>query len=355
MVTSMPPSGAQSRGTASGNGVGTFSKGLDSGLAKTAPNAEGLNQRTYRSYRRRLLLFSMQCQRRGRETAVEGAFLATSLLCDAAWEATEQLDLKEIESAEQPFEPLFKLLDSLYQYEDMVEVPNRCEEFFQEFSRSKGEEMQAYLIRHATMMKKMKEVKIEIPPLLSGWHLMTRAGIPRWTHVQIKALCSGDLTQEKVSNALMKMFGADHKPNPKDLVKPGKEENFFAEYEDDGAYEYEDEHNAEWDDAYYEEDEVYYEDEEEDAIPSDLELAADQTEEAYISYVESRRRMKELALNRGFYPIVAIGPEVTGGRGKGDGRYAKGKGKGKGSKGKGKSKGPAMRRTPVNRRSLIHI
>ena len=75
----------------------------------------------------------MQCQRRGRETAVEGAFLATSLLCDAAWEATEQLDLKEIEGAAQPFEPLFKLLDGLYQYEDMVEVPNRCEEFFQEF------------------------------------------------------------------------------------------------------------------------------------------------------------------------------------------------------------------------------
>ena len=97
------------------------------------PKRPPMHQRTYRSYRRRLLLFSMQCQRRGRETAVEGAFLATSLLCDAAWEATEQLDLKEIEGAAQPFEPLFKLLDGLYQYEDMVEVPNRCEEFFQEF------------------------------------------------------------------------------------------------------------------------------------------------------------------------------------------------------------------------------
>ena len=81
--------------------------------------------------------------------------------------------------------------------------------------------MQGYLIRHATMMKKMKEVKVEIPPLLAGWHLMTRAGIPKWTHVQIKALCSGDLAYDKVSNALMKMFGADHKPNPKDLVRPG--------------------------------------------------------------------------------------------------------------------------------------
>ena len=49
----------------------------------------------------------------------------------------------------------------------MVEVPNRSEEFFQDFSRSKGEEMQAYLIRHATIMKKMKEVRVEIPELES--------------------------------------------------------------------------------------------------------------------------------------------------------------------------------------------
>ena len=202
------------------------------------------------------------------------------------------------------------------------------------------------------MMKKMKEVKVEIPPLLAGWHLMTRAGIPKWTHVQIKALCSGDLAYDKVSNALMKMFGADHKPNPKDLVRPGKEENFYAEFDDEGAYDHEDEYAAEWDDAFYEEEDAYYEEDEDDVVPSDLELAADQTEEAYISYVESRRRMKELALNRGFYPIVALGPDVIGGRGKGDGRSSKGKGKGKGFKGKGKSKGPPLRRTPMNRRPM---
>ena len=39
----------------------------------------------------------MQCHRRGRETAVEGAFLAVSLLSDAAWEATEQLDFERVE------------------------------------------------------------------------------------------------------------------------------------------------------------------------------------------------------------------------------------------------------------------
>jgi len=120
----------------------------------------------------------MQCHRRGRETAVEGAFLAVRLLNDAAWEATELLDFERMEQEERPFPPLLDLLDGLYQYEDVVDVPNRCEEFFQNFSRTKGEEMQAYLIRRATMMKKMKEIKVEIPELLAEWHPLTRAGVP---------------------------------------------------------------------------------------------------------------------------------------------------------------------------------
>ena len=56
--------------------------------------------------------------------------------------------------------------------------------------------MQAYLIRQATMMKEM-EIKVEIPELLAGWHLLARAGVPRWTHVQVKALCGGDLVYNK--------------------------------------------------------------------------------------------------------------------------------------------------------------
>jgi hypothetical protein len=62
-------------------------------------------------------------------------------------------------------------LDKLYQYEDLIEVPSRCEEFFQEFMRLKNEVLQAYILRHGTMMKKMKEAHIEIPKLLAGWRL----------------------------------------------------------------------------------------------------------------------------------------------------------------------------------------
>ena len=46
-----------------------------------------------------------------RDTSIEGAYLAISLLQDSAWEATEQLDLDEVELAEEPFSPIWELLD----------------------------------------------------------------------------------------------------------------------------------------------------------------------------------------------------------------------------------------------------
>ena len=95
-------------------------RGLDSGLAKSAPSADGLNQKSYRRYRRRPKLFAKQCARRSRDTSIEGAYLAISLLQDSGWE----LDLDEVELADEPFSPIWDLLDTLYQYEDLIEVPS---------------------------------------------------------------------------------------------------------------------------------------------------------------------------------------------------------------------------------------
>ena len=337
-----------------GNGAAAPYRGLDSGLAKAAPSTDGLSQKTYRSYRRRLELYMKQCHRRGRDAAIEGAFLVVSLLKDSAWEATEQLDLDEIERNSQPFKPILALLDTLYQYEDVIEVPSRCEEFFQDFVRLKGEELQAYIIRHRTMLKKMKEVKVDIPPLLAGWHLLTRAGIPRWTHVQVKSMSGGDMDYEKVATALMRMFGGDSKPNVKDL-KSSKDEGFYEEEEEVDFEEewYEDDWSGWGQEALYEDEDYVVDAEPEEEWNEELEQAADGVEEAYVSYIESRRRMRDLALARGFYPVVALGPEAEkGNRGKGDGRAKGGKGKGK-RKGKGKGKNSGQRRQmPYTRRPM---
>ena len=89
-----------------------------------------------------------------------------------------------------------------------------------------------------------------------------------------------------------------------------------------------------------------------DTIPEELEESIDQADEAYVSCVESRKRMFELALSRGFYPVVALGPdfERSGSRfpkGDGKGKWKSGGGKGK-SEGTGKG-GGFMTWTPFNR------
>ena len=334
------------------------SRGLDSGLAKACPSSENLNQKTYRSYRRRLELFKKQCDRRGHDATIEGAFLVINRLRDVAWDATEQLSFDEVERSPDPFRLEFRLLDELYQYEDLIEVPSRCDEFFSDFSRKKGEELQAYLIRHRTLLKRMSEVNVEVPPLLSGWHLLTRAGVPRWTHVQIKAMCSGDLEYEKVGKALIRMFGGDHQPNARDLMtrpSPSNKDEVYIEEEDEWCDEADEAYYEEWYDDEEEAFEAEYDDDE--PVPTELEEAMEVADEAYVNYIESRKRMKELALSRAFYPVVALGPDFERGSGrpsKGDGKGSKGKGKSGGGKGKskGKGKGSFMRRSPFNRRPM---
>eukprot|EP00435_Cladocopium_sp_Y103_P055690 s447_g18.t1 len=60
-------------------------------------------------------------------------------------------------------------------------------------------------------------------------------------------------------------------------------------------------------------------------------------EHAYINYLDSRRKMRELALSRGFYPVVAI--DMNDNYGKGGKSNGKGRQSGGGGKSKGKSKG----------------
>ena len=331
-------------------------KGLDSGLSKACPSTDGLSQKTYRSFRRRVELFERQCHRRNVDTAVEGTLLLISRLQDLAWDSTEQISFEALERSTQPFTFVYEILDNLYQYEKQVEVPSRCEEFFAEFQRLKNEDMTTYLVRHRTLLKRMRDVGVEVPALLSGWHLLTRSGIPRWTHVQVKALCQGELEYEKVHKALMKMFGGDHKPNPKDLQRTSNSTEVFFEddydVEDEEGYYGEDDFNDWW------EEEVNFEEwQDDEPWPEELDEAVDATEEAYISYLDSRRRMRELALSRGFYPVVAIGPETDGrgqgSKGKGSSKgQSKGKGKGKSAKGKGKGKSSGFRRTFDNRRPM---
>ena len=78
----------------------------------------------------------------------------------------------------------------------------------------------------------------------------------------------------------------------------------------------------------------------EEEAPQELGEASLMVEDAYISYLDSRRKMRELALSRGFYPVVAI--DMNDNYNKGTGRAhgkARNTGRGTGPKGKSKGKG----------------
>eukprot|EP00434_Breviolum_minutum_P015613 symbB.v1.2.013753.t1/scaffold976.1/size149240/6 len=78
---------------------------------------------------------------------------------------------------------------------------------------------------------------------------------------------------------------------------------------------------------------------------------ANHVDELLVSWMESRKKMQEMAKSRGFYPVFAIPPEVkqtfsqSNDKGKGKGSYGRKGGKGKGKpKGKGKGKGKGKKK-----------
>ena len=319
-------------------------------------------------------LYHRQVKRKGKEALIDGAYLLISLLQPFHPELIESIDFDDMELQADNIEYVIKLLDKSFKYGQEVELPVRCEDYFHRFSRQKNEPMQQYVLRHSAEHRKLKEAGIDIPDAPAGWHLFSRSAIPPWTEVQVKTMCFGDLQIDKVSEALLKIFGPDHVPNPKDLARvarPGpvtknQEEGMYVDYyeefvedvylEDDGYgyhWEYDEEYYDDHEEGYYgEEDERYhfyegyddYEADEEDA-PEDLHRAYDKTEEAFMGYLDARKKMRELANSRGFYSVMAIGPDFHHDRPQHDRprpQYdrPKGKGKGKGrGKGKGKGKG----------------
>ena len=83
------------------------------------------------------------CRRRGPEAIVEGAFLLLQQFGKTAWDACEEINLDELETP-RAFDVLMEALDKLYRYDENVEQPNRCEEFFNTFCRKKSETLQEY-------------------------------------------------------------------------------------------------------------------------------------------------------------------------------------------------------------------
>jgi hypothetical protein len=201
-------------------------------------------------------------------------------------------------------------------------------------------------------------------------------------------MCSGNMTVANIGAALIKVFGADHTADAKDITRAsrtstsGKDDAHYTaevyladdaedeeywddedldQYEEEWWYDEPEYEDYESEEAYYGTNDYEFDDEEgyydEEDCPEELKEANEIVEESYLSYLDARRKMREIATSRGFYPIFAIAD--TRGMGDREGRpKGKGKGKGKGKrprsstpgakgrrkgKGKGKGKSPGRR------------
>jgi hypothetical protein len=150
----------------------------------------------------------------------EAAYSVFASLSVSHYELSETMSLDRIDS--EGLRYIGEVLDTQYKATEDVEVPRICSEFFYGFSRHKSETMAQYLHRHQAQRQKLAEAGIKLPDILSGWHLMSRAAIPKWTETQIRTMCGGKMTVELIEAALLKVFGADHTADARDITRASK-------------------------------------------------------------------------------------------------------------------------------------
>jgi hypothetical protein len=146
-------------------------------------------------------------------------------------------------------------LYALYQHDDGIEVPARCAEYFDKFSRHNDETLNEYEIREREIRTWLREVHIDMPDHVAGWIALSRAGIPNWQEPNVRALRGGTLAPDKVLATLKLLYSGDHKPERCDVKRSTQRAQKGAQACACNDY------TEEWHEEAYD-DEAYYEDEE---------------------------------------------------------------------------------------------
>ena len=112
-------------------------------MAKAMPLDFDGKAQHYRDYRRRLELVRKLCKRRGTDCESEGGFTLLQCLPKFCWEATRHLDFDVVDGVD-GFGKIIGALERLYRYDDSVEAPIRCQEYFEKFCRKPDETLNEY-------------------------------------------------------------------------------------------------------------------------------------------------------------------------------------------------------------------
>ena len=291
-----------------GGPVVPFERGMDSTLSKLMPDLTTMNQENYREKRKKLQIFVKACKLRGQLAVTEGALMLLNSLEGDKWSSMEDLDFQVLDTME-AFDPFFAVFDRDYKYDQETEMPNRIEELVSKFHRLKNEPLRKYVARLQSLDTKLRELGVVFPEQFMGWLLLSRAAIPTWQIPNVKSSAGKNLDIGRIRDTLYHMFGPDSTPNPKDVLRVSQETSHLGEahvtqmMEDAwefGEEPYHEEGGEDYDYEYDNDEDYGYDCEQSEDIPPELEVAADQVEEAYATWAESRRQMNDLAKSQNF-------------------------------------------------------
>ena len=346
----------------------------------------------YKEWRQKIEIHARRMKARQQGTIV-GLDILTSL-SGRAWTTCEDLDMDKLET-EDGYKLILARLDAIYKHDKRTELPEEFETFFFKGNRRQKETLLDYSSRFRQTYRKLESHDIVLPPNILGWLYMRRAGLSPHERTLILSQVGENLDLDTIEKAMKLTLGLDTLPKQHsnsyvlqdwsemyealDSLDEHIEQTYYGhDYDNDHHepehYDYEtyDQYEPEYEEAYYEEDDGYdyYEDTEESYYEvRDDEPVLDHDPEVYdqimAAYTDARKKMNDMRLARGFYPVVAMipsglekgehrGPPKGKGKGKSKGK-GKGKGKGK-SRGKGKGKkgrkGPSSKGPPSKGRTF---
>ena len=286
----------------------------------------------YREYRARVLLYKskMKLLKKPKEAVIN---LLTSLT-GAAWKLVERQADQLIES-DTGFDDVIAILDQSFKYNDQVECPKAIDKFFCQLTRRPEQTMMSFVTDFRDARQEIEKHGIKLPEEVRAYILLKRAGLTaEQKQMVLTQVGNAKMTESAVEEALYYLLGQDYRGRVQYDHQRSKGKSRSNQWQrrqtayaaaddeyDDGSYydtaePYGDEaDDMQYDEAFEEHEITEYEDfpEYEDGLIADdsYQEYADlpesfdpETEEAFATYLDARRRFAEIKASR---PIVDSG------------------------------------------------
>ena len=294
-----------------------------------------------------------------------------------AWRQIEH-DADKLVDEDEGFTRALKILDSCFKYNEKVEMPRAFEKFFYSLHRHPTQTLLSYTTEHREHLREIEKFGVKIPPAVSGWLLLRRAGLTAEQRQLVQTHVGATMEDLKIEEAMFLLFGQDYRRTTaepsrgfrgkgtstgaprwssyrghsaysaydeaaaEDEYEYDPEETYAADENDTYEYDYAEDPGVPWeaDDLYWQEeqpweDQAFYEQQDDGAQDEEY-------EEVFATYLDARRRFADLKAARGFWPVMAVPPTTSTTSSSPPSSFAPSKGKptkGKGKGGKFKGKG----------------